>query len=76
MVAGLRSGIPGMIDRVAEDLAEAAGIEPRVVATGGDARRFAERCRLPLEVVPSLTLLGILDLLEGSPVGADRREGT
>jgi len=70
MVAGLRSGIPGLVDRVAEDLASAVGIEPRVVATGGDARRFAERCRLPVDVVPSLTLLGILDLLESAACAA------
>ena len=64
MVTGLLVGMAGMVDRIASRLAEAVGIECRAVATGGDAGRIAELSESIDEVVPSLTLLGILDLLD------------
>lgn len=74
MVAGVSVGLAGLVDRVGERLAEAVGIAPRAVATGGDARRIADDCRIVEHVVPGLTLLGVDELLEETPTTAPSSE--
>jgi len=64
MCNGALLGLAGAVDRLARDLAGAAGIAARAVATGGDAARIAPHSRVIREVVPGLTLLGLLDLVE------------
>lgn len=71
MVTGLLVGMAGMVDRVARELAAAVSIDCRAVATGGDAARLAPLSEVIDEVVPSLTLLGILDLMTAQePAGS------
>ncbi len=71
MVAGVSVGLAGLVDRVGERLAAAVGIAPRAVATGGDARRLCDECKIVEHVVPGLTLLGVDELLDEAPIGDD-----
>jgi type III pantothenate kinase len=62
--SGLLYGYAGMVDAMIERIRPELGGKPRVIATGGLARRIASESTLIEEVVPFLTLDGLRILFE------------
>jgi type III pantothenate kinase len=62
--SGLLYGYAGMVDAMIERIRPELGSTPRVIATGGLARRIANESALIEEVVPFLTLDGLRILFE------------
>lgn len=62
--SGLLYGYAGMVDAMIERIRPELGSSPRVIATGGLARRIASESALIEEVVPFLTLEGLRILFE------------
>ena len=60
MLKGVFHGIRGMVQRVVELYAESYGAYPQVIATGGDAKTLFQNEELIDNIVPDLTLLGIV----------------
>ena len=59
ILAGVIGGLPGLVDRVIENIEAEMTTTFTVYATGGDGHRLATQCHTVDEVVPSLTLDGI-----------------
>ena len=59
ILAGVVGGLPGLVDRVVENIRTELPCDFTVYATGGDSRWIAPRCRTVNEVVPALTLEGV-----------------
>ena len=60
ITSGLYWGTVGMVERLIKGVKKEVGGEPRVIATGGDANLFAADVGLFQEVVPHLTLEGMV----------------
>ena len=59
ILAGVIGGLPGLVDRVIENIEAEMTTKFTVYATGGDSRFVAAQCHTVDEVIPSLTLEGI-----------------
>jgi len=59
ILAGVVGGLPGLVDRVVENIRAELPCDFTVYATGGDSPWIAPRCRTVTEVVPMLTLEGV-----------------
>ena len=62
--SGLLYGYAGLVDSMVDRIRPELGGDPRVIATGGLARRIAEESDVIEEVVPFLTLEGLRILFE------------
>lgn len=58
--SGLYWGMVGTVEKITKKLIEELGEKPVILATGGDAELFANEMQLIEEIVPYLTLEGIL----------------
>jgi len=67
--SGLFYGLVGLVEATCAQLERELGASLHVVATGGDAERIAASCPLIDEVVPHLTLLGLLRALDDDTGG-------
>lgn len=74
ILAGVVGGIPGLVDRVVENIRAELSYDFTIYATGGHSRWIAPRCRTVTEVVPTLTLEGVY--LAWKRNQRRRREGT
>lgn len=59
ITSGLYWGTIGMVTELIRGVKKELGMEPRIIATGGDANLFAEDIGLFQEVIPHLTLEGM-----------------
>ncbi|HHT9119947.1 MAG TPA: type III pantothenate kinase [Candidatus Hypogeohydataceae bacterium YC41] len=59
ITSGLYWGIVGIVERLIKGVKRELGGDPRVIATGGDAKLFADDIGLFQEVIPHLTLEGM-----------------
>jgi len=59
ILAGVIGGLPGLVDRIIENVEIEQKCRFTVYATGGDSRVLAPRCRRVDEVILSLTLEGV-----------------
>lgn len=59
IASGLLNGYVGLVDHMVRTLQEKAGLQCKVVATGGEAGLIAPRAATIVEVDPDLTLRGI-----------------
>lgn len=59
MSSGVLRGLAGAIDRLVADIWKELGADTPVLATGGDASRFAALCTTDMQVRPHLTLVGL-----------------
>jgi len=59
ILAGVIGGLTGLVDRIVENVEAELTTKFTVYATGGDARRIADKCHTVDEVVPALTLEGV-----------------
>jgi type III pantothenate kinase len=71
--SGLLYGYAGMVDSMVERISGELGARPRVIATGGLARRIASESSVIEQVVPFLTLEGLRILFEKNR--GERHEG-
>lgn len=66
VVYGALLALAGAIDRAAESVADALGLEPTVLLTGGDARCLEPWLRTQVRYEPDLVLQGLASLLTGA----------
>ena len=59
MASGVLRGLAGAVDRLVHDMTRELGGTARVLATGGDAARLAERCGTRPTLRPHLALTGL-----------------
>jgi len=59
ILAGVVGGLPGLVDRIVENIEAETTSKFTVYATGGDSRHVAAQCHTVDEIIPSLTLEGI-----------------
>jgi type III pantothenate kinase len=64
MRSGMYYGLRGMVKELVEQYAEAAGVYPMVVATGGDAEMLFAGDPLIDRIAPQLTLFGMIVTLK------------
>ena len=67
MLAGVVGGLPGLVDRVVENIRAELHWNFIVYATGGDSQWIAARSRTVEEVIPELTLEGLYLAWEKHP---------
>ncbi len=69
ILAGLEHGYRGLVRETVRQLQDALGGNPRLIATGGMARRIAPASGLNFDINADLTLLGIAQLFnpQGTP---------
>ena len=60
MIKGVYHGIRGTVQRLVEQYSERYGAFPQIIATGGDAEILFQDEELVDNIVPDLTLLGIV----------------